>query len=290
MNVHSAPIGVFDSGLGGLSVLREIRTTLPKESLIYAADSLYCPYGSRSEQEIRWRSLLIASALAERGAKLLVIACNTATAVALEALRDRFDLPIIGLEPAVKPAVAMSQRRRIGVLATPRTAASARLRRLIERYGDDAIVRIVPAPGLVELVESGSMREAQSTRLVRTLVEPLMADGVDTIVLGCTHYPFLREVIQEIVGDAVTLVDSGPAIARRTRELVEIHDMANKNDLPGELRILTTGEIESVTLLASSLLGEQVVAEHLPLDERRYALAESEKLSAAWTSSVSAGA
>lgn len=297
MNVQQAPIGVFDSGLGGLSVAIEVRKHLPGERLLYAADSRYCPYGTRTPEEIRWRTLLVASALVERGAKLLIVACNTATAVALEELRARFSIPVIGLEPAVKPAVALSKTRRIAVLATPRTAGSERLRRLIERFGRDAEVRAVPAPGLVELVEAGKLN-GDARAAVRPLIEPLVRDGVDTVVLGCTHYPFLRDAIRAVGGEGLTLVDSGEAIARRAKALLDLHDAHADGTVPGGVDLLTTGDVGRVAAVAACLLAEPFTAAALPLPVgpshslKRYdpAAADEPKLSAAWTSSVSAGA
>lgn len=286
MNVQT-PIGIFDSGLGGLSVAREIRRRLPGESLRYVADSRFCPYGSRSVDEIRWRSLMVADALVEAGAKLLVVACNTATAVALEALRARHSVPIVGLEPAVKPAVALSRAKRIGVLATSRTASSERLRLLVERYaGDAAVVHTVPAPGLVELVEGGDTDGAAARETVRGLVQPLLDGGVDTIVLGCTHYPFLRGVVEEIAGPHVCLVDSGAAIARRTDELLALFG-GHATGPHGDVRLATTGDPAVVAPVARRLWGEPLAVERLSLPDQEPA---SAKPAPVWTSSVSASA
>ena len=267
MNVQDTPIGIFDSGLGGLSVALEVRRRLPAERLLYAADSRFCPYGTRTPEEIRWRSLLVAEALAERGAKLLIVACNTATAYALEALRATFSIPIIGMEPAVKPAVELSRNGRIGVLATPRTASSERLRLLIERYAATQDVRPVPAPGLVELVETGATDPAVARSAVAPLLEPLLRDGVDTLVLGCTHYPFLRTAIAAVAGEGITLVDSGDAIARRASALLDLHDAHARHGHPGGLELLTTGDVDQVGAVAARLLAEIVTVSHLPLPE-----------------------
>jgi len=292
MNVHTPPIGIFDSGLGGLSVAIEIEKALPNEQLLYAADSRFCPYGSRSEEEIRWRSLLIANALVERGAKLLVIACNTATAFALEALRTHFSVPIIGLEPALKPAVAMSRCGKVGVLATPRTASSTRLQRLIDRYGAETLVFVVPAPGFVQLVEEFSTDCNEIDRLVSNTVAPLIDGKVDSVVLGCTHYPFLRGAIQRAMGSDVTLVDSGAAIARRIATVLgAVNDLAG-TEIPGSLEMLTTGDADSVAPVAAKLLGREVSVRSLDLPieppQSGYDASLPPKLSAAWTSSVSA--
>lgn len=278
--------------MGGLSVAIEIERALPNEHLLYAADSRFCPYGSRSEEEIRWRSLLIAQALVERGAKILVIACNTATAFALEALRTNFTIPIIGLEPALKPAVAMSRRGKVGVLATPRTAGSARLQRLIDLYGRESSIFVVPAPGFVELVEEFSTDCNEIDRLVSNTVAPLIAEEVDSVVLGCTHYPFLRRAIQQAMGSDVTLVDSGAAIARRIKTVLAAENELAEMEIPGSLEVLTTGDADSVAPVAAKLLGREVSVRTLDLPieppQSGYDASLPPKLSAAWTSSVSA--
>jgi glutamate racemase len=197
-----------------------------------------------------------------RGAKLLVVACNTASAVALEELRQRLPVPVIGLEPAIKPAVGLSRSGRIGVLATPRTSGSARLARLIATYAADRYVRVVPAPGLVELVEEGYLNGPSIEGKLSNLIAPLLADGVDTLVLGCTHYPFLRQTISDLAGPDLALIDSGEAVARRTRQV-----LAARNVLAaagnGQVKLLTTGERARVAQVAGRLLGWSLRADYL---------------------------
>lgn len=265
MNVHAGPIGIFDSGLGGLSVAAAVQAELPHEQICYVADSRFCPYGERSPVEIRWRSGLVADALIQRGAKLLIVACNTATAVALEDLRARLSVPVIGLEPALKPAVALSATGRIGILVTTRTAASSRLKDLIDRFGADATVHVVPAPGLVDLVERGLTDGPLVERHLRPLVEPLLTQGVDTIVLGCTHYPALHRAITAIAGEGVRLVDSGAAIGRRAAKLLAANSTSQSWVAPGELELLTTGDPALVSAVAALLLGRPITAAHLDL-------------------------
>jgi glutamate racemase len=231
--------------------------------LVYVADSAYCPYGVRTAQEILARSLLVSAALTSLGVKLTVVACNTACSVALEDLRARFPLPIVGLEPAVKPAIGLTKSGKIAVIATPATVAGSRLKRLIQLHGGEIEVRLVAAPGWVDLVEAGDIRGAAARDAVELLVSPLLADGVDTIVLGCTHYPFLRDIIFEIAGGDVRLVDSGEAIARRTRDLLEWGGMRRNHGHDGATRILTTGDAGAMSDISSRLLGGQVTAEHL---------------------------
>ncbi len=211
-----APIAVFDSGVGGLSVLRSIRDRLPNEPLLYVADSGNAPYGDRDLEFILDRSMSIASWMVERGAKEIVVACNTATVVAVSKLRERFNVPIVALEPAIKPAAEGSQSHVIGVLATSRTLESPAVERLRREFGGDTKILLQPCPGLVEEVEHGRIDSAETTALLRRYLEAPLAAGADHLVLGCTHYVFLRDRIRELVGAGVTLVDSGDAVAKQT--------------------------------------------------------------------------
>ncbi len=263
MNVQGLPIGVFDSGLGGLSVLRSLRAMLPIEDVLYYADSAHCPYGLRAPEEILNRSVAITGTLVERGAKLVVVACNTATSVALQELRARFGVPIVGLVPAVKPAVAVTRSGRIGVLATPRTACGETLAELIRRHANGTAVITVPAPGLADLVEAGYTAGPEVEGVLRPLLDPLVASGIDTLVLGCTHYPFLRDAIRLLVGPDIAVIDSGEAIARRTWDVLATHGRLRTGAEHGGLSLLTSGEANAVGATASRLLGEPVTASHL---------------------------
>ncbi|HEY8353769.1 MAG TPA: glutamate racemase [Methylophilaceae bacterium] len=211
----SAPVGVFDSGIGGVSVLRHIRQLLPQERLIYCADSAHAPYGSKSPEFIRERSHALTQFLLTQGVKAIVVACNTATAAAIGSLRVRHALPVIGMEPAVKPAVAASRNGVIGVLATIGTLRSAQFAALLESYGRDVRVVTQACPGLVECVERGELAGAETEALVAGYLKPLLAAGADVIVLGCTHYPFLRETISRQLPQGVMLIDTGEAVARQ---------------------------------------------------------------------------
>lgn len=217
---RSPLIGVFDSGVGGLTVLRELQHLLPGAPLHYLADAAYAPYGTRTPAEIRERSLLIAEHLRAQGAGLIVVACNTATAHAIDALRARWpDMPFVGTEPGIKPAVATSRNGRIGVLATPATAASSRLRGLIARHGGDARVQVQACPGIVEHIEAGDLDSPALRALVAAHCAPLKAAGVDTVLLGCTHYPFITPLWQAELGPEVSLLRIETAVARRAAEL-----------------------------------------------------------------------
>lgn len=211
-----APVGVFDSGLGGLSVLRHARQRLPAEDFLYVADSGHAPYGERSAEWIRARSTTLAQFLVDRGAKALLIACNTATAAAAQTLRERWPaLPVIGMEPAVKPAAEATRSGVVGVLATTGTLASSRFAALLDTFGRDIHVVTRPGSGLVEAVEHGAPDTPETRALVASHVEPLLAEGADVIVLGCTHYPFLRAMIEQVAGPGVSVIDTGDAVARQ---------------------------------------------------------------------------
>ena len=265
MRASSAPIGVFDSGLGGLSVVHELWRELPRESILYVADSANCPYGERSIEFIQDRSLAICEALAARGVKAIVIACNTATAGALDLLRKRIELPIIGLEPAVKPATALTVTGKVAVLSTPVTAASPRLADLLDRYGSGLDIRSIGMPGLADRVEAGEGDSDEVAGQLRDVIKPLIADGVDTIVLGCTHYPFLVDVVRAIAGESVRIVDSSNAIARRVRDvLISACALAPPARLGG-FALETSGDPAVVGGVASRLLRTSVVATPLAL-------------------------
>lgn len=260
------PLGVFDSGLGGLSVVREIRTMLPSEDLLYYADNAYCPYGVRDRQEIQERTVLISRLLLDRGAKSIVVACNTASAMAIEHLRDVFPgIAFVGLEPAVKPAAKLTRTMKVGVLATPRTVAGERLRWLIETHANGVEVRTVAATGLVELVEEGVLAGEPVVKVLRPLLDPMLAAGVDVVVLGCTHYPFLRPEIEAYVGGDVQVIDSGVAISRRTLSVLSELDLVKPNCPGGRVKLMTSDDAAHVGPIAQRLLGERASMESIPV-------------------------
>lgn len=259
-----APIGVFDSGVGGLSVLREIRSVLPYEELLYVADSAAAPYGNRPEVFIQERVWAIARFLTSMGAKLLVVACNTATAVAVELLRSRLSVPVVAMEPAIKPAVAVSKSGIIGVLATSRTLASERFARLADNVAQGVQVILQPCPGFVEQVEKGDCDSPETMRLVERHVAPLIQKGADTLVLGCTHYPFLAPAIQEVAGPGVTILDASLPVARQVRRQLEARGLLSVRQDPGTVRFWTSGNPASVEPVISKLWGQAVRVEPLP--------------------------
>lgn len=254
------PIGIFDSGLGGLSVTREIRRRLPAEHLLYAADSAYCPYGGRPLEEIRERSLVVGRHLQDRGAKVLVVACNSASGAALESLRAELDVPVVGLEPAVKPAARRSRRKRIGVLATTATLQTERFDRLRRNHAPDVEVHPVACPGLVELVEEGETGGERVAAALAELLHPLLEAEVDAVVLGCTHYPFLRDAIGAVLGPGVEVIDSGGAVARQVERVLRGRGALAAGGA-GSVRVLTTGEPSVIRPVVERLWGEPLPVE-----------------------------
>lgn len=244
-------IGVFDSGVGGFTVLRELRLLLPTARLRYFADTAYAPYGGRTPDEIRARSFAITAHLIERGAGLIVIACNTATAHAIEALRARWpDLPFVGTEPGIKPAVAGSANGRIGLLATPATAASARLKALIERHAGGHAVTVQGCAGVVDHIEAGDLDSPALQALVARHCAPLVAAGVDTALLGCTHYPLIEPLWRAALGPAVKLLRIETAVARRAADLWQA-----QAEEAATLTVETSGAPERLQAWMSAVLG-----------------------------------
>lgn len=250
-------IGVFDSGLGGLSVLRALHRQLPQAPLRYLADSANAPYGDRSEAFIVERSQRIAQHLVAQGAKLLVVACNTATAAAVASLRERWPaLPIVGVEPGLKPAAAATRNGRVGVLATTGTLRSEKFRQLLARQSDAVQITAQPCPGLVDLIERGALDTAELRAMVERCCAPLREAGVDTVVLGCTHYPFVQHLIAAAMGPQVQIIDTADAVARRAAQLWQASGAAHvTDDTAGDaVRLETTGDVAALQRVAASWL------------------------------------
>ena len=247
------PIGVFDSGVGGLSVLREIRRELPGEDLLYVADSGYAPYGDKPAQLIEARSIAIAEFLVSQRAKAIVVACNTATGAAIEMLRTRFPLPIVAMEPAVKPAAANTKSGVIGVLATGNTLASENFERLHARFGTGVEILVQACPGLVEQVEAGDLSGDQTRALLEQYVLPLLERQADTLVLGCTHYPFLAPLIREIAGPSVAIIDPSAAIARELRRRLADAGLLSHEPCAGTERFWSSAMPDRVQPVISQL-------------------------------------
>jgi glutamate racemase len=274
-------VGVFDSGVGGLSILRSLRQHLPEAQLMYVADSAHAPYGEKSEAFVIARSIAITEFLLGQGAQVIVVACNTATAAAVHALRLRFaGLPIVGIEPGVKPAVARSRNKRIGVLATPRTLASAKFAQLVKAHAQDAQIVLQPCPGLAAAIETGRLDTPEMRDMLRGFVAPLQAEGVDTIALGCTHYPFVASQLQTLMGPEVHIIDTSEAVALHTRRMVDTLTTPPANAAPATnlpapadgadrgdqgVRCWTSAEPVHLAQMALAWLGLRCQPERLPV-------------------------
>jgi glutamate racemase len=280
MVANQKAVGVFDSGVGGLSVLHALRRELPYEHFLYVGDSGCAPYGDRSAEFVVDRAITITEFLISERAKAVVVACNTATAVAVESLRRRFEIPIVAIEPAIKPAASRTRSRVVGVLATTGTLSSPNIGKLLASYGglrqssgeprhseakagSDVEIVIQPCPGLADQVEKGELASIETRALVKRYVRPIIDKGGDVIVLGCTHYPFLRPLIQEVAGPAVEVIDPATPVARELRRRLESGGLTNDSTEPGTERFWTTGAVEIVGPIVRQLWGTMAVVSSL---------------------------
>ena len=251
------PIGIFDSGVGGLSVLRAIRRELPAETLLYLGDQAHVPYGSRPREQVRDFAFAITRFLLAQGAKLIVVACNTASAVALHDLRQAFpEVPFVGMEPAVKPAAETTHTGKVGVLATPTTFAGELYASVVERFAKDVQIFQSTCPGLVEQIEAGDLTGPQTRQILEEALQPMLDEGIDTVVMGCTHYPFVIPLIETITGPEVRTIDPAPAIARQTRRLLEERALLHPEGESGKVRFFTSGNLMAFQRLLPALLDE----------------------------------
>jgi glutamate racemase len=257
-------VGVFDSGVGGLSVLREIRRLLPGESVVYVADSGFGPYGDREADFIAERADTIVSFLMTKKVKALVVACNTVTGVAVERLRAAYRLPVIAIEPAVKPAVAATRSGVVGVLATTATLASQKFKDLLARHARRAQVLVQACPGLADRVEVGDFDGPDTKALIARYVEPLIAQGADVLVIGCTHYTFLTQTIQTVVGTKVSIMDPAPAVARELGRRLESQGLRASSPGAASESFWTSGSLEQVGPVISLLWGAEATVQRLP--------------------------
>ena len=255
-DLSGRPIGIFDSGVGGLSVLRQVRKILPHEALLYVADQAHIPYGPRTLDEVRRFSSAITRFLVEQQAKIVVVACNTASAAALYHLRRKFpELYFVGMEPAVKPAAQLSRRGAIGVLATPATFQGELFASLLERFAQQVRVIEQVCPGLVEQVEAGELETEETMALLHNYLDPLLEQGVDVIVLGCTHYPFLKSAIERVIGSAARIVEPSEAMARQVRRVLMQQNWLNPGRASGRLTCFTSGQTAAFGRLTEQLIG-----------------------------------
>ncbi len=255
---NTRPIGIFDSGIGGLSVARRIRETLPYESLLYVADSAHAPYGDKSEAYINQRATSIIEFLLDKQAKAIVVACNTATAAAIKNLRSKYHIPIIGVEPGVKPAAFNTSSGVIGVLATTQTLKSTAFNDLANNFSFDVDIVVQPCPGLMEEVEALSFDNELTLALVRQYVQPLLDRQADNIVLGCTHYAFLAPIIQKVAGPGVNIINTDSAIANETARRLQAENLLSTSTQTPVHEFCTSGNLPIARQQFRLLWGEPV--------------------------------
>ena len=256
-NPLTSPIGVFDSGVGGLSVLRAIRAQMPEESVLYFGDQGHIPYGPRPMGQIRSFSEAITAFLLEQQAKIIVIACNTASAAALKYLRETFpSVPFVGMEPAVKPAAEYTQTGKVGVLATPTTFQGELYASVVERFANGVELLQNACPGLVQQIEQGNLHGEETHKILNEALQPMLGKNIDTVVLGCTHYPFVIPLIQQIVGESVRVIDPAPSVAKQIRRVLETKGMKSESEMRGTVKFYTSGDPEELKSLLPMLLGE----------------------------------
>jgi glutamate racemase len=263
-------VGVFDSGIGGLSVMREIQAMIPFQPLYYIADQVHVPYGKRDLEEIRDFSFAITDFLANKGAELIVVACNTASAAALKELREAYPhLTFVGMEPAVKPATEKTHNGVVGVLATPATFQGKLYHTLVERFAQDVKILTHTCPGLVESIESGDIQSSNTRLILKQALLPMLEKGADTIVLGCTHFPFIIPTIRDIVGPNISVIDPAPAIAKRVAYLLNEKKLVNGYVQTAQNTYSTTGNHSRFQQTLHTLLGIDVVPVSLKWDQQK---------------------
>lgn len=256
MDKRQCPIGVFDSGLGGISVLRELVALMPQENFIFYGDSKHAPYGTKTLEEVQELTCADAEYLIAQGVKALVVACNTATSAAIQILRERYaDMPVIGIEPALKPAVLTKKNPRVLVMATPMTLREEKFRQLMEKYESQAKILPLPCPGLVEFVERGELDSPALEGFLRELFAEYMKESVDCVVLGCTHYPFVREMIQKVLGADVLIFDGGAGTARETQRRLADCNLLNLSQERGTVVLQNSTGEKKMEDLGRLLLG-----------------------------------
>jgi glutamate racemase len=256
--MNNNPIGIFDSGVGGLSVWDKDSKLLPTEDIIYLADSLNCPYGPKSPEEIIDLSVKNTEFLLSKNCKLIIVACNTATASAIEVLRQKFDVPFVGMEPAVKPAAENTHTGKIGILATKGTFEGRLFKQTSEKYAQHVDQLIQVGEGLVELVESNQTESTEAFRLLQKYLTPMIEANADQIVLGCTHYPFLIPAIKQIIPGTIQIIDPAPAIAERTKNLLLANQLENTQNAQGNYQFFSSGDTQTIDQLIEKLTGKTI--------------------------------
>ncbi len=264
------PIGIFDSGLGGLTVWREVRRQLPNEDIVYFADSRNCPYGPKSPDEIVRLARTIADGLLDTGCKLIIVACNTATAAAIDELRAAYSVPFVGMEPAIKQAALHTRSGKVGVLATKGTFNGRLYKATSQKYARDIDVMVQIGDGLVELVEANEYNGPKALPLLQKYIGPMLEHGVDQIVLGCTHYPFFKPQIEALAGPQVTVIDPAPAVARHAADLLAEHGLLNTDSRCGTDVFASSGGTGTMAALLTSITGRNYERGMLQMGGNQY--------------------
>lgn len=241
--MSESPIGIFDSGVGGTSIWSEIKALLPNEDTLFLADSRNAPYGDKSKEEILRLSIKNTELLLDKGCKLIVVACNTATTNAIAHLRHQYSTPFIGIEPAIKPAALQSETKTVGVLATKGTLSSSLFHNTAELHASGIRIIEQEGTGLVRFIEQGKVHSEEVRGLLEKFISPMIREGIDYLVLGCTHYPYLIPVLREMLPKRVTIIDSGEAVARQTKAVLEHFDRISPKHVPGSHRFYTNGDV-----------------------------------------------
>jgi glutamate racemase len=264
MSPDNAPIGIFDSGVGGLSVLRQIRIQIPSESILYLADQAHVPYGERKVEQVQEFSEEITRFLLSQGAKLIIVGCNAASAAALHHLRQAFPgISFVGMEPALKPAAETTRTGVVGILATPATFQGALYASVVERFGNGVTILQDTCPGLVLQIERGELDTLITREILKKALVPMLEQGIDTVVMGCTHYPFVIPVINQIVGPGVRVIDPAPAVARQVMRLLDSLGLKNSRSRSGQLRFFTSGDETQFSRQLPVLFGESGEVQHI---------------------------
>ena len=268
--MNNNPIGIFDSGLGGLTVWREVRRQLSNEDVVYFADSRNCPYGPKSADEIVRLARTIVEGLLEKGCKLIVVACNTATAAAIDTLRNEYDVPFVGMEPAIKQAALHTRTGKVGVLATKGTFNGRLYKATSQKYARDIDVMVQIGDGLVELVEGNEYNGPKARPLLEKYINPMLESGVDQIVLGCTHYPFFKPQIEALTGPQVTVIDPAPAVARHAADLLAANNLQAAADRQGSDIFVSSGDAGAMAVLLASMTSRNLERGMLQMGGNQY--------------------
>ncbi len=266
MKKNNQSIGVFDSGVGGLSILIELKKMLPNENFVFLADQLYVPYGEKTKKELVNRCIKITDYfIKHHNIKMMVIACNTATCGAIDELREKYSFPIVGTVPAIKPATEKTKNGTVAVMSTPSTSKSEIMKKLIKENCQNINVLNIGCKNLENIVEKGSLNSTEVNNLLKRYLKAVVDSDADYLVLGCTHYPFLKKQIQKILGSRINLIDSGKAIAKHTKALLLIHNFKNKKKKDGRTLYFTTGNYKQFAKVATTLLKNKIQAKSVKI-------------------------